>query len=282
MRPVHYITIAIAIALVAVLYFGANTTPPKKEGAAAPAPMAGQNQPHNVHPASFDSVLLAARQGLPAHATEEIKAIEDKLSAIQDSSRMAVVFDTLARVWQEHHQPQIAAYYYLQAAKLDNSEKKLTFAAQLLLDLARRATSAEIQAWNGQLAIEGFRKVLEINPDNDTARVMLAESYIGTGATMDGVMLLREVTTRDPDNVPANLILGQQGIVSGQLDKAIGRFQTVLNADPKNVEAMLGMAEAYKNKGDKAKAIELLENSKKVMNHPEYSRDIDQYINTFK
>ncbi|HRO41987.1 MAG TPA: tetratricopeptide repeat protein [Flavipsychrobacter sp.] len=280
MRPIHYITIAAAVALIAILYFGGNIVPPKKEG--ANTPVASGNTPHSVAPASFDSILSVARQQLPAHAAEEIKTIETQLAAIRDSSRMAVVFDTLAKVWQRHKQGPVAAYYYLLAAKLDNSEKKLTFAAQLFLDLARKANSESAQAWSGQMAIDGFNRVLSINPGNDTAKVLLAECYIGTGQTMDGVMMLREVTEKDPNNVPANLILGQQGIVSGQLDKAMARFETVLKQEPRNIEALLGLAEAYKNDGDKEKAINLLEQSKQVMNNPEFSKDIDAYIKSFK
>lgn len=280
MRQVHYITIVIAIALVGVFYFFGNTVPPKKPG--SEAPVAGSSAPHAVKPVSFDSVLHAARETVPAHANEEIKDIETQIAAIGDSSQMAVLFDSLARIWQGHNQIPVAAYYHLLAGKLENSEKKLTFAAQLFLELARKATSEEAQAWSGQMAIEGFSRVLKIDPENDSAKVSLAECYIGTGATMQGVMMLREVAEKDPDNVPANLILGQQGIVSGQLDKAIGRFETVLSQEPDNLEGLLGLAEAHKNKGDKAKAIELLEKAKLVMNNPEFSKDIDQYIKTFK
>jgi len=280
LRPVHYITIAIGIALTAILYFGGNTVPPKKEGVNAPV-TGGGSTPHAVKPASFDSILSSARQQLPAHAAEEITIYENKLAAIADSSRMAVVFDTLARLWQEHKQAEVAAFYHLKAGKLDNSEKKLTFAAQLFLELARKANSESTQAWCGQMAIEGFSTALKINPNNDTAKVYLAECYIGTGETMQGVLLLREVTEKNPDNIPANLILGQQGIVSGQFDKSIARFEKVLSQQPKNIEALLGMAEAYKNKGDKAKAISLLEQAKKVLNNPEFSKDIDDYIKSF-
>lgn len=279
MRPVHYITIAVAIALVAILYFGANTVPPRKADAETAA---ATSTPHTVKAISFDSVLIAARKDLPPHAQEEIQSVEKQIAAMHDSSRMAALFDTLARLWQEHRQIPVAAYYHLQNGKLDNSEKKLTFAAQLFLELARRAGSESEQAWNGQMAIEGFNRALEINPSNDTAKVLLAECYIGTGQTMQGVTLLREVTEKDPTNVPANLILGQQGIVSGQLDKAIGRFETVLKTEPQNVEALLGMAEAYKNKGDKQKAIGLLQQAKQVLNNPEFSKDIDDYIKSFE
>ena len=281
MRPVHYITIVSAIALLAILYFGGDTVPPKNPEAGAPI-AAGSEGPHVVKPASFDSILAGARQQLPAHATKEMEELEKKIAAISDSSQMAVPFSDLATLWQEHKQVQVAAYYHLLAAKLENSEKKLTFAAHLFLELARKANSESAQAWSGQMAADGFKRVLEINPNNDSAKVSLAECYIGTGETMQGIMMLRDVTQKDPENVPANLILGQQGIVSGQFDKSIGRFEKVLKREPENVEGMLGLAEAYKGKGDKQKAVQLLEQAKQVMNNPEFSKDIDQYIKSFK
>lgn len=246
--------------------------------------MAGQNAsgPHSVAPASFDSLLSAAKTVLPEHAAGEVKTIENEITAISDSSRMAVPFGRLAHVWQEHKQFHIAAYYYALEGKLENSEKKLNFAAQLFLDLARKANSESVQAWEGQMAIEGFKRALELNPDNDTTKINLAECYIGTGETMQGVLILRDLTAKEPDNAAANLMLGQQGIVSGQFDKAIGRFERVLKAEPKNVEAMLGLAEAYKNSGNKEKAISILEQSKKVMNNPDFSKDVDQYIKSFQ
>jgi cytochrome c-type biogenesis protein CcmH/NrfG len=131
--------------------------------------------------------------------------------------------------------------------------------------------------------VDCFSEALALNPANDTLKLALATSYIeGTGETMQGVGILRSLTTEKPDNVPANLMLGQLSITSGQWDKAIGRFETVLKQEPNNREALYLMAEAYKGKGDKGKAIALFEKVKKVVNDPAFSRDIDNYINTFR
>ncbi len=282
MRPVHYIAIIGVLAAAAALFYFGNTKPPKpKEQKQLTMEEAAAMQHSHVQPASFDSIHTAAKQALPAHAQEEVAAMEQTLSGKADSAAMVADFEALAKIWQEHKQLPVAAYYYLLAGKLDNSEKKLTFAAQLFLDLARKSTSESVQAWEGHMAIEGFQRILAINPDNDTATVNLAECYMGLGETMQGVFLLRDLTAKKPKNIPANLVLGQQGIISGQLDKAMGRFQTVLDQDPENIEAMLGIAEVYKNKGDKTKAIEVLEQAKKTMNHPDFSNDIDNYIKTF-
>ncbi|MGN6477045.1 MAG: tetratricopeptide repeat protein, partial [Flavipsychrobacter sp.] len=117
----------------------------------------------------------------------------------------------------------------------------------------------------------------------DTVKMALAAAYIeGAGETMQGVQLLLGIIREKPDNIPANLMLGRLAIQSGQFDKAVQRFETVLKQEPENTEAMYFLAEAYKGKGDKAKAIELFEKCKQLVNKPDFTKEIDQYINSFK
>lgn len=248
------------------------------------APMAGGMPSAPMHePASFDSLLAAARTGLPAHAVTEINAAEQQIAATGDSAAMSPQFTSLAKLWQQHKQLPIAAFYYAKAAKLDNSEKKLNFAGQLFLDLIHDAGAPGVQVWEGQQAISCLERSLEINPKNDTAKLAMAAAYIeGTGQLMQGVQVLREITREKPDDIPANLMLGKLSVQSGQFDKAIKRFETVLKQEPENKEALYFLAESYKGIGDKQKAIELFEKCKKVVNDPAFSRDIDQYITSFK
>jgi cytochrome c-type biogenesis protein CcmH/NrfG len=240
-------------------------------------------EPHNdVVPASFDSILASSRLALAGHGSSELARFEQRIIAIKDSVAMVPLIDSLAEVWKEHKQPAIAAQYYLIAGSLAKSEKKLTFAARLFLELARKSESPSVQSWEAGQAISGFNQALTLNPDNDSLKTDLAETYIGSGQTMNGVLLLRDVTTKNPDHVMANLMLGQQGIVSGQFDKAEGRFARVLKKEPKNIAAMLGLAEVYKATGAPDKAVAQLETAKKTMGNPEFSRDIDEYIKTIK
>lgn len=240
--------------------------------------------PHNaIKAASADSILMASRAKLPAHAVEEVKAIEKEIGTIRDSSGMVPVFVRMAKAWQQHKQLPAAAYFYGKSAKLENSEKSLNFAGQFFLDLLHEVSSQEMHMWAAQEAIDCFQRALKVNPDNDTTKMALAASYIeGTGETMQGVQMLLGITREKPDNVPANLMLGRLAIQSGQFDKAVQRFETVLKSEPENTEALYFLAEAYKGKGNKQKAIELFEKCKKIVNNPEFSRDIDQYINSFK
>jgi len=287
LRLVHYITIAVALLLIILLYKGVNTIPPAKPaapGAGSAQLMAGgmPSTPMAV-PASFDSILVASRKQLPEHASAEIGAIEKKISETKDSAAMAPLYTELAKEWQTHKQLPIAAFYYAKSAKLDNSEKKLNFAGQLFLDLIHDAGAPGVQVWEGQQAISCLGRSLELNPKNDTVKLAMAAAYIeGTGQLMQGVQVLRDITREKPDDIPANLMLGKLSVQSGQFDKAIKRFETVLKQEPENKEALYFLAESYKGTGDKQKAIELFEKCKKVVNDPAFSKDIDLYITSFK
>ncbi|GAA4452234.1 hypothetical protein GCM10023092_10890 [Rurimicrobium arvi] len=242
-------------------------------------PMQQQMQAASLDLDSFEN---AVKRGFPQHALASFQKVERQLQSTHDSSQMQPLFQEMGDIYKEHKNLPLAAYYYYLSAKLANSEKSLTFAAQLLLDLARKEHEEGLQHWEAANAIAGFEKLLQLNPGNDSARISLAECYFGTGEAMKGVVLLKEITNKDPENKAANLLLGQQGLVSGQFDKAKQRFETVLKNDPENLEAMLGLAEALKGTGEKEKAIALLQDCKKLIKNPEFAKDIDEYIKTFK
>jgi tetratricopeptide (TPR) repeat protein len=270
-----------ALLLVVGIYWGANTTPPKpKEMAEKPSMGTGQGN-SNTNQLDVDSLIIASKKALAQHALGELQAIDQQMRKVTDSAQFAPIFGKYAQVWQEHKQFPLAAYYYSLEAKLEKSEKKLTFAAQLFLDLARKEHSAELQTWEANSGIACFEQLLKFNPSNDSAKLSLAECYFGTGEAMKGVVLVKEITAKDPENKAANLLLGQQGLISQQFDKAKQRFETVLKKEPKNVEAMLGLAEALKGLGEKEKAKLLLENCKKIIDNPDFAKDIDEYIKTF-
>lgn len=189
----------------------------------------------------------------------------------------------MARLWQEHKQAPMMAWAKARAGHLAHSEKSLNFAGQIFLDVMHGAATPAMQLWAARQAVDCFEQALVINPKNDTTRIALAMGYMeGLGEPMKGVNILRGITAEKPNDIPANLMLGRLSIQSGQYDKAVERYETVLKQDPANREALYFMAEAYRGKGDKAKAIALLEQCKKIVNDPGFSRDIDEYINSFK
>lgn len=233
--------------------------------------------------ATFDDILPGARQQLSAALADSVHIIEKEITAIRDSSRMAVSFYKLAGLWERGRGHRVAAWYRAKAAKLENSQKNLTFAGQLFLELLEQEENRAVQMWEANEAIACAEQVLKADPDNEEARLVMASAYIqGTSEPMKGVMMAREITEKKPDDIPANMLLGRMSIQSGQFEKAVKRFETVLKQEPDNKEALYFLAQAYEGTGNRQKAIELLERCKMVVNNPDFSREIDEHIKSLK
>jgi Tfp pilus assembly protein PilF len=133
-----------------------------------------------------------------------------------------------------------------------------------------------------------FKRSLQLNPANDSAKIGLGSAYIfGSVAddpqeVMQGIQQILEVARRDSTNMYAQLMLGIGGMVSGQLDKATERLLKVISHQPDNLEAVFTLAEAYERKGDKQHAIKWYEASKKLIANQEVIKEIDQRITLLK
>ena len=285
MKPIHYTFIAASLILVAILYWGGNTIPPAKKPDTKSA-MASQGSPqgtNTVKAASFDSLLADAKLRLPKNFADSVKTIENDITASSQNGQLAVLYSTLSGVYERTGNIPVAAYYLGKSGKLDNSGKTLTFAGQLFLQLMQDERSVAMHAWEAKEAVSNLEAAQTIQPDSESTKLALATAYIeGTGEPMRGVQILRDITSKKPDDIPANMLLGRMSIQSGQNDKAVTRFETILKVEPNNTEAIYFLAEAYEGLGNKQKAIELLNKCKELVNKPEFSKEIDQHINSLK
>ncbi len=216
------------------------------------------------------------------------------LSRIEDSSTSSTnkinTYNSLATFWKDSiHLFEPFAYYTEAAAKLDNSEKSLTFAAQIFLDGLRGEDDLAKVEWESAEAISLFEKALALNPENDDLKIALASCYIyGKGRsgdpqeTMKGIQQLLSVVRKDSTNMKAQMVLGVGGYVSGQYDKAIARLKKVVTAEPDNFEATAFLADTYAAQGNKEEAIKWYNVSKRLSNNPEYNNEVDNRIKTLQ
>lgn len=233
-------------------------------------------------PASFDSLLAAAKKKLSPAAQAEVSRQENTITRGDVNEQQILAYETLGKLWQQYKNRAIAAHYFGASGKLENSQKKLNFAAHLFSEELHETRDPHVRQWMAEEAIACYQQSISLNPDNDTTRIDLADIYIsGTGETMKGIEQLLTIVRKDSTNIPANIILGRMAVESGQLDKAIQRGRTVLRADKENVEARLFLAEAYKRQGNRQEAINLFNEAKKIMNNPGFSKDLDAYMKTF-
>jgi tetratricopeptide (TPR) repeat protein len=197
-------------------------------------------------------------------------------------------YTSLADFWKDSVSSFVPyAYYLSESAKLENSKKSLTFAARLILENMRRETRSDVKVWEAQTAAGLFEKALLLDPDNDDLKVGLGSCYVyGEGMvgdasqTMKGIQQLLAVVKKDSNNMQAQLVLGIGAVISNQTDKAIERLNKVASFDPHNLEAVSWLADAYAANGDKKNAIKWYEQSKHLVNNPEFSKEIDARIKT--
>lgn len=215
-----------------------------------------------------------------------VSNLENSISRGDVAGQEKTQFAALANFWKDSVSSLIPYIYYLsEEAKLDNSEKNLTFAARLILENMRREGRADLKVWEAQTAADLFERALVLNPDNDDLKVGLGSCYvygqgmIGDAAqTMKGVQKLLEVVKKDSNNMQAQLVLGIGAVISNQTDKAIERLKKVTDFDPHNLEAVSWLADAYAATGDKVNAKKWYEQSKHLVNNPEFTKEIDARI----
>ncbi|HEU5365600.1 MAG TPA: tetratricopeptide repeat protein, partial [Hanamia sp.] len=141
------------------------------------------------------------------------------------------------------------------------------------------------KVWEAQTAADLFERAIKLDPENQDLKVGLGSCYVyGEGMignaeqTMKGIQQLLQVVEKDSNNMQAQLVLGIGGVISSQYAKAIERLKKVVTFDPHNLEAVSWLADAYAASGDKQNAVKWYEQSKHLVNNPEFSKEIDARI----
>ncbi len=278
-----FILAVTGLALTILIFVFGRTTEPKKNTAVAE--VASTQQRFNIE-RFIDSNKAALQPEQALYVTK----LENNITRGDVPTQQIQSFNALASFWKDSAKRfEPYAYYIYQAAKLDNSEKSLTFAAQLFLENLRSEHDEAKLSWETGLAIELFEKALLLNPGNHDLKIGLGSCYIfGRGRngdpqqTMKGIQELLSVVREDSTNMKAQFVLGVGGFVSRQHDKAIERFTRVIAAEPNNLEAIAFLADTYAAKGDKEEAVKWYNISKRLVNDPAYSKQVDERIQMLK
>jgi tetratricopeptide (TPR) repeat protein len=267
-----------ATLLFCIIYFFGRTLPPKNPVTASATP---KDSLFNI-----DKVLEASKAQLTAEQQSRLAQLENSVVRGNVKEQQAEVYKQIAAFYKDTaHLLLPFAFYTGEAAKLENSEKSLTFAARFFLESARKQDDEGLKKWMANESKQLFEKALVLDPGNDSLKVGLGSCYIfGNIAEnpMQGIMMIREVAQRDPSNMYAQYMLGVGGMLSGQVDKAIERLSLVASKQPDNVEVKLMLAEAFERKGDKSNAIKWYESVKTHVSNPEIMSELDKRIQALK
>jgi tetratricopeptide (TPR) repeat protein len=265
--------------LLIVLYFFGNTTAPVTHSSRV------NTDSTNSGTITTADVLNAAKRNITPQQQSYLTQLENSVVRGNVKEQQIRIYRQLAAYWQDTlHQQAIAAYYFGEEAKLENSEKNLNFAARLLLAHLMAEDNTGMQNWLATNAKVLFEKSLQINPVNDSVKIELGACYIfgNISNTMAGIQKIKEVVDKDPQNMYGQLILGLGDIKSGQYDKAAERLQRVAQKEPTNLQAVFNLAETYERKGDKANAVTWYRKAQNIISLPEAKQEIEERIKTLK
>jgi len=277
----QWITIAVAIFLVSALYLFGRTVA-KKETAIPHTEDDGHNNA-SAADISIDSILAVAKKQLSTEQVARISMLENSISRGDVKEQKIKVYHQLSHFWGDSMRffPPYA-WYKGEAARLENSEKTLTFAAHLFLEDLQHEQDPRLKLWEAKQAKDLFERSLKINPDNDSSKVGLGACYLFGNISsnpMEGLGKIMEVVEKDSTNSYAQITLAKGSMLSGQTDKAISRLLLVNRHHTDNIEAILLLAEIYERKNDKVAAADWYRKSLLFIERPDAKMEIEKRIN---
>lgn len=275
-----WLVVSGSILLLLILFFFGRTTP---------NPENGKNATTAQTPSvlSSSAILDSAKKQLNDTQLAIVSRLEDSLKNAAEPTRKIELYAQLASYWHDSVKQTIPYLWYQgEKAKLENTEKNLNFAAQSYIEELKAEGNPQQRSWMADQAKALFDKVLELNPNNDSAKVGWGSTFIfgasGASSPMEGIMKIREVAEKDTTNMYAQFMLGYGAMMTGQFEKAIDRLKKVANAEPENTEAIFLLAEAYERSGNKAEAINWYKVGKSKVTKPELQQAIDEKIKTLQ
>jgi tetratricopeptide (TPR) repeat protein len=235
---------------------------------------------------STDSMLSQAKSKLKPEQVIRLNTLENSISRGDVKEQQMKVYHQLSHFWSDSARVfEPYAWYEAQAARLENSEKSLIFAARLFLGNIRQENNVSKKKWIAQQAKELYERSLSVNPSNDSAKVELGISLIYgdvSGMPMAGIQKIKDVLEKDSTNGYALMAYADALIMSTQYDKAIDRLNKIASLEPTNLDAILKLADAYTMIGKKKEAIEWYEKSLSLLTREEWKEEVRKRIKELK
>lgn len=279
-----------ALIVTVSLFLWGRTTPEKKG-----VEQAEHDHLHDVaeNVLPVDSLIVIAKQQLNPGQSAYVENLEKNLPGAGQNSEdpgsageQLHVYHQLARFWADSAGVfELYAWYTAEAARLENSQKSLTFAARLFLENLQQDGILERRQWKALQAKDLFERSLKINPADDSARVGIGACYLFgniSPAPMEGISRIREVLDKDSTHLYALMTMAKASVLSGQYDKAIERLLAIVRLQNGNPEALLLLADVYERTGDQASAVNWYRQSLPFLKNPEMRSAVEERIKALR
>lgn len=272
MQKKQWILVAGALCVVFLLFFFGKTS---------------QNKNNDGTPNAKNSNVASISLDDYEQNIVDKKAIPDSiiqlLVAIKEKKQDTLLLERIVHAYKDIKHANLYAYNLYKLAQAKNTASAYENAGYAMMNAYKINSDSNISNNIINFALQSFEKVLDFEPDNDNAKIQIAEIYVQSGQEpMKGIEILKKIVEQDPEHVQALTTLGRFSLQSGQYDKAKERLEKVLQIEPNNTEAIYFLAFTEAELGNKQKAIQLMELCKTLVNNPEFDKEIEQFINELK
>lgn len=103
-----------------------------------------------------------------------------------------------------------------------------------------------------ELALNQFQKALDVNPDFERARILVAMTLLKQKRIDDAVIEIKKVLRANPENAYAHNILGSALLAQGEYDAGMAELERATEIDPNLTDAHLKRGLFHLAKGDGA------------------------------
>ena len=268
-KKTHLVLIISAIVLFVLLFIAPKIAPKHSDG--------------DGHDHSAENKAVSTNATLDVYLNLALNRLDPEKKKQSDKFIAAKQLDSVVVFWDKLKRPDLAAFYTEELAKKESkvanwlkAGNRYYYAIQFIQD--KTAIPVLYQS-----ASRCFAKGLELEPNNVDAKIMLASCYVeGSEDPMEGIKRLKEIEKTDSNNVKLQLTFAFFSVKSGQLDKAITRFNNVIKIDSNYIEAYLHLADAYEQKNNTEKTIEMLEKYSAKTTDVTARIEIEKYIQQLK
>jgi len=217
-----------------------------------------RHRPLAVAGLSFLILIMAGCHTNPQKQKLEFVASGDKYMAAHDIQNAIIEYRRALKI--EPHSAE--TQYKLGQAYFANRQSREAFLAY------RKATESNPDYLPARLALGQFsllgghfddamttaQAILQKDPGNKEAQILLADAYAGKKNLPEGTKALEKLVQQYADYVPGYLNLGLFYLAQGKPEAAKGQFEKAVTIDPKSVEARKAMAAYYALNKDLTKA----------------------------
>jgi tetratricopeptide (TPR) repeat protein len=104
------------------------------------------------------------------------------------------------------------------------------------------------------LAIDEFRREIEVSPSHEAARIQLALEFLRTAEYEQGLKYAREAVALAPQNFVAHVACGRLWLSLGKTDRALQELRTAVKLAPGSPDAHFALSQALSEAGRNGEA----------------------------